>query len=103
LAAIALACAIGWALACASRPSEPDPSLATLWRDYQSLADFRAIAVAGNFRNDRWVAGVSGGHPSQADAEKAALAECRVRRLHAREQAMCQLYAVGDEIVWTGP
>ena len=102
-AALPLVCAAFAELACASTPQRLDPSLEKLWRDYERLADHRAIAVAGNFRNDRWVAGVSGGHATSADAEQAALEECRVRRLRQREQAMCRLYAVGEEIVWEGP
>ena len=101
LACAALSCAV----ACTSRSpgSLPDPSLGEIWREYERLPEQRALAVAGSFRSDRWVAGYSGGHASAADAERAALEECRARRVRDREQAMCRLYAIGDEIVWTGP
>jgi hypothetical protein len=46
------------------------------------------------------VSGASGGHATIPDAEAAALRECAARRLKLRQQAMCHLYAVGDEIVW---
>jgi hypothetical protein len=98
-----LCCALLCAAGCASRTSrQPDPSLAGLWRDYQQLPGHRALAVAGSFRSDRWVAGMSGGHATPADAEQSALERCRAERVRRREQAMCRIYAVGDEIVWTG-
>lgn len=92
------------ALACATnQPRRPDPSLAEVWRDYRKLPDYRALAIAGNFQKNRWVAGFSGGHETSAEAEAAALRECGVRRLRARAEAACQLYAIGDEIVWQEP
>ena len=95
-------CALLVAIACASKP-RPDPNLAKVWRDYRRLPDHRVLALAGNLRQDRFVAGASGGYASIPDAEAAALRECRVRRLRQREQAACQIYAIGDEIVWPGP
>jgi hypothetical protein len=50
----------------------------------------------------RWIAGATAGHASAADAEIAALAECRKRRAKRRMQAACTLYAIGNEVVWTG-
>ena len=91
------------AAACASKPSGPDQSLAAVWRDYRKLPDQRALAIAGNLRQNRWVAGASGGHATIPEAEASALRECGVRRLRARAEAACQLYAVGDQIVWPGP
>ena len=41
--------------------------------------------------------------PPAPAAEAAAMQECAARRLRMRQQAQCQLYAVGDEIVWPGP
>jgi hypothetical protein len=100
---IALGAPLAAALACAAQPNHPDPNLAEVWRDYRKLPEHRALAIAGNLRQDRWVSAASGGHANVPDAEAAALRECAKRRLHARAQAPCQLYAVGDEIVWPGP
>jgi len=60
------------------------------------------MAIAGDPRRDRWVAGASGGNATRGQAEAAALLECRRRRGINRLQAACVLYAVGDEIVWQG-
>lgn len=61
------------------------------------------MAIAGDPRRYPWVTGASGGHESLEEAEESALAECRRRRARRRMQAACQLYAVGSEVVWTGP
>jgi hypothetical protein len=90
------------AAACAAKPNTPDPNLAMVWRDYRKLPEQRALAIAGSLRKDRFVAGASGGHQTMPDAEAAALRECRARRLARRQQAQCQLYAIGDEIIWPG-
>jgi len=74
-----------------------------VWHDYLALPEDRALAIAGDPRRDRWVTGASGGHVSRDEAEDAALIECRRRRAERRIQDACELYAVGDEIVWTGP
>ena len=74
-----------------------------MWHDYLALPGERALAIAGDPRRDRWVTGASGGHPTREEAEDAALAECGRRRAQRRMQDPCQLYAVADEIVWTGP
>lgn len=89
-----------WLPACASSSPRPHPALARVWRDYESLPPARALALAGQLRRDRWVAGASGGHASPREAEAAALRECRKRRLEQRMQAPCLLYALGDEVVW---
>ena len=91
------------ALACAADPNRSDPNLAEVWRDYRKMPDQRALAIAGNLRQSRWVSGASGGHATIPEAEAAALRSCAERRLRTRSQAPCQLYAVGDEIVWPGP
>ncbi len=96
------ACAVVFS-ACAAGPAAPHRELAPVWRDYRALPAQRALAVAGEFRRDRWVAGASGGHVLQGEAEAAALRECRRRRAQQRMQAACRLYAVGDEVVWPGP
>jgi len=88
------------ATGCAGKRVEPDEHLAAVWRDYRRLPEHRALAIAGDLRRNVWVAGSSGGHATAADAERAALAECAARRHDQRAQAMCSLYAVGDEIVW---
>jgi len=62
----------------------------------------RALAISGDPERDRWVVGMTGGHPTRAEAEQAALGECRRRRRMSRMQPACVLYAVGDEIVWRG-
>jgi hypothetical protein len=90
-------------LVCASDHRSPHPDLARVWHDYLTLPAERALAIAGDPRRDRWVTGASGGHASREEAEERALAECRRRRAQRRMQDACQLYAVGDEIVWSGP
>jgi hypothetical protein len=88
--------------ACASSSPE-HRELAPIWREYSALPAERALAIAGELRRDHWVAGASGGHELLADAESAALEECRRRRAQRRMQAPCSLYAVGDEVVWQRP
>jgi hypothetical protein len=90
-------------LACASDGASPHPDLAPAWRDFLALPAERALAIAGDPRRDRWVAGASGGHATRGQAEAEALFECRKWRGMRRLQAACTLYAVGDEIVWRGP
>jgi hypothetical protein len=90
-------------LACASDRVSPHPDLAATWRDFVALPAERALAIAGDPRRDRWVAGLSGGHATSGQAEAEALLECQKRRGASRLQAACALYAVGDEIVWRGP
>ena len=89
-------------LACESGRPSPHPDLAPVWRDFLALPAERAMAIAGDPRRDRWVAGLSGGHATSSQAEAEALVECRKRRGRRRMQAECVLYAVGDEIVWRG-
>jgi hypothetical protein len=91
------------AAACAAKPNAPHTALATVWRDYRELPDQRALAIAGDLRQNRYVAGASGGHATIPEAEAGALRECAARRLKLRQQAPCRLYAIGDEIVWPGP
>jgi len=88
--------------ACASGGPLPHPDLESTWRKYLALPAERALAVAGDPRRDRWVAGRSGGNATRDQAEAAALLECRRLRGIRRLQAPCLLYAVGDEIVWQG-
>ncbi len=89
-------------LACASDGASPHPDLVPLWREFLTLPAERALAIAGDPRRDRWVAGASGGHATRDEAEAGALLQCRMRRGVRRMQAACVLYAVGDEIVWQG-
>jgi hypothetical protein len=91
------------AMGCVSRPGPPDLNLAEVWRDYRKLPGERALAISGNIRQDRFVAGAAGGAATMAEAEAAALRECATRRLRQRQQAACEIYAIGDEIVWPGP
>jgi hypothetical protein len=106
-AALGRQIAIAWAavllLACAFDGASPHPDLAPTWRDFLELPAERALAIAGDPRRDRWVAGASGGHATRGRAEAAALLECRRLRGIRRIQAACALYAVGDEIVWRDP
>ena len=88
--------------ACVSGRGSPHRELSRTWRDYQALPEQRALAIAGDPERI-WVSGISGGQESLEEAEEAALSECRRRRAQRRMQAACQLYALGDEIVWTGP
>ena len=90
-------------VACASEGSKPHPTLAATWRDYQKLPAERALAIAGDPRGTRWVAGASGGSESPLEARENALAQCAVRRAARRFQEACVIYAVGDEVVWQGP
>lgn len=73
-----------------------------VWAEYRALRPERALAIAGDLRQDRWVAGAAGRSASPAEAQDAALRECRRRRAALRLQDPCRLYAVGDEIVWPG-
>ena len=98
LALVAVACAVP------ERSRAPNhPNLSRVWRDYRRLPDRRALAIAGNIEKDRFVAGASGGHATIPQAEAGALRECGERRLRAREEAACKLYAIGEEVVWPGP
>lgn len=91
-------------LGCAAgEPKPPHRELAGVWRDYEALPAYRALAIAGQLHRQRWVAGISGGQTTRDRAEAAALEECRKRRLRQRMQAECRLYAVGDEVVWREP
>ena len=101
--AIAVAGSAPALLACASGRGSPHEDLARVWRDFLALPEERALAIAGDPRRDRWVTGASGGHASREEAEESALLECRRQRAARRMQAPCQLYAVGDAVVWTGP
>ncbi len=98
---------VAWAAlllaACASRGLSPHPNLAPVWRDYVELPAERALAIAGDPRSIRWVAGASGGHATLEQAEAEALGQCQMRRGLRRMRAACVLYAVGEEIVWAGP
>jgi hypothetical protein len=87
------------ALACATETPAPHRSLRALWGQYREMPEVRALAIAGDPDNV-WLGGVTGGHPTRAAAESAALAECGRRRVLRRIQAKCRLYAVNDEIVW---
>lgn len=89
-------------LGCATPGPGPDEALASFWREYETLPDERAIAIAGTPGRGRWVTGASAGHAIPEDAEASAISECRARRAERRMQAECVLYAVGDEIVWRG-
>jgi hypothetical protein len=90
-------------LACASGPGPLHPELARVWREFLALPEERALVVAGDPRRDRWVSGASGGHASPEEAEGEAFLECQRRRAERRLQEPCQLYAVGEEVVWAGP
>jgi hypothetical protein len=101
--------ALGWWLAttlavwaCAASRA-PDPELAAVWQDYRALPEQRALAIAGELRHDRWVAGASGGHALRVEAEAGALRECRKQRKRQRMQDPCRIYAVGNEVVWREP
>ena len=100
---IAIGAAALLVLGCASDHREPHPDLARVWHDYLTLPAERALAIAGDPRRDRWVTGSSGGDSSRDEAEERALAECKRRRAQRRLQDACQIYAIGDEIVWAGP
>jgi hypothetical protein len=88
---------------CASYHRAPHPDLARVWRSFLALPEERALMIAGDPRRDLWVVGASGGHASPEEAEDSARAECMQRRAQRRIQAACQLYAIGEEIVWVGP
>jgi hypothetical protein len=89
----------GLVLACATPGPHPHAGIRGLWREYQGLPSYRALALAGD--PDRvWVAGAAGGRLSQAEARTAALEECAAHRQERRMQAPCRIYAIGDRIVW---
>ena len=98
--------ALAWtgalALACASSGPSPHSALTATWREYQTLPQQRALAIAGNPDHELWVTGATGGHATREQAEAEAIAQCKIRRAARRMQAACVLYAVGDEIVWRG-
>jgi hypothetical protein len=83
--------------------TRPPQDLKRLWRQFLEMPEERALALAGDPKRGRWVAGASGGHASREEAESAALAECRKRRAQRRMQDPCRLYGVGDAIVWDPP
>jgi hypothetical protein len=85
---------------CQGGPPKTPPEIAILWRDYSAMPDQRALAIAGELRRNRWVAGAAGGRETSAEAQSIALQECQVRRQRQRMQDPCRLYAVGDEVVW---
>ena len=89
-------------VACTHRSAHrfDNSQLATLWNDYQSMQDQRAIAIAGDPSRTRWVAGVAAGRETMSEAMQTALQECAVRRQRQRMQDPCRIYAEGDEIVW---
>jgi len=93
------------AFACATHdpsPAKPHPKLESFWRGYEKLADHKAVAVAGSFDDARWTVGAGSGLPDRASAAQFALEECAERRIRARVQAQCVLYAEGAKIVWRG-
>ena len=92
-----------FAFGCTSTPAKVDANLSAVWKEYRELPDARALAVAGNPRGDRFVAGLSGGHASSDEAAKSALRECGERRHRMMMPHACKLYAVGDDVVWSGP
>jgi len=97
---VAAGCALALLLGCTTHGPKPHRNLTRLWRQYVDLPGERAIAVAGDPRRPRWVAALSAGHATAAEAEAGAIRECQRRREVQRMQAACVLYAVGDEIVW---
>ena len=91
-----------WALgllspACTSSGVARDGEFASVWRDYSSLPQHRAIALAGDLRRSRWVIGMAGGLPSSELAIEAALRSCQKQRGRRRMQDPCKIYAVGAE------
>lgn len=88
--------------ACANRVPERHPDLAPLLRDYRAMPPHRALALAGELRHGRWVAGAAGGLASEQEAIAEALEECRRRRAERRFMDPCHVYAVGDRVVWSG-
>ena len=101
LAAFALALLFSLAVACISNPSREQPhrGIERLWSDFIALPQQRALALAGD-PDGIWVAGAGSGEPSQAAAEKTALAACAAKRDARRMQSPCLLYATGEKIVW---
>ena len=89
-------------VACSSGGASPHADLTGVWREYVALQPARALAIAGDPRRDRWVSSATGSHLSPQQAESRALSECQALRRARRIQAACVLYAVGDEIVWSG-
>jgi hypothetical protein len=89
--------------ACTTTSSGPrfeSSQLAALWNDYSAMQGERALAIAGDLRLNRWVAGVAAGRETMSEAKSIALQECAVRRQRQRMQDPCRIYAEGDEIVW---
>ena len=87
-------------LSCAtSGRNIPHRGMEKIWNQYSEIPTKRALALAGD-PSRNWVAGSSGGHKAQLDADESALNECRRRRGERRIQASCQIYARGNRIVW---
>jgi hypothetical protein len=100
---LGLLLALGFTLLACATSLEPHAELAEILKHYRALPEQRALAISGEIRRHHWVAGASGGHASLSEAEAEALRECRKHRVKRRMQMPCRLYAVGDEVVWTGP
>lgn len=79
----------------------PHQGLERIFREFTSLPEERALAIAGN-PNGLWVAGAAGGEATRRAAEQRALAACASKRAAHRLQVPCVLYASGEEIVWRG-
>ena len=79
----------------------PHPGIDAIWRQYVELPRQRALAIAGD-PNGLWVGAAAGGAAAQTEASERALGECRRKRAQRRMQAPCLLYAVGDDIIWSG-
>ncbi len=82
-------------LAAASIPFISDKARATLASDYIPAADFKAFALnVGGFS-----ASVSA-QPSEEAAKSAAVEQCQKRADTAQSPRKCELYAVGDAVVY---
>ncbi len=86
--------------ACTSSDRPPHRELNRVWREYRAMDPARALAIAGDPREVRWVTAATGGHPDLESARAGALAQCAKSRQVRRIQAPCVLYAVGDQVVW---
>jgi hypothetical protein len=82
---------------CTASKTSLNGEFASVWHQYTTLQQHRAIAVAGEISKNRWVVGMAGSAPSANAAIEAALRECRKQRALKRMKDSCRIYAVGNK------
>ena len=67
------------------------------WRAFLGMAPQKAMAIAGDI-DSQYVLGYSHAYPTEDSAIDEALEACEERRTDRRMEALCKLYAFGDEL-----